>query len=96
MKKDLIPTQLDFDDLIDSMFHNQDKIISQDYGLSPEESALKLITIFKNLNDLKYTWSIEQYRKNTPEFGLNLVYKQGKSMLLIQANVYVDIGTTNP
>lgn len=52
-------------------------------------SASKLITF-------KHTWSIEQYLQNTPEFGLNLVDKQGKIRLLIQANGYVDIGTTNP
>lgn len=36
-EKGSIPTQLDFEDLIDSMFHKQDHIISQDYGLSLSE-----------------------------------------------------------
>ncbi|MGI2262242.1 adhesin [Candidatus Cardinium hertigii] len=98
-EKGSIPTQRDFEDLIDSMFHKQDdKILSQDYGLSlsPKGSSAKLITLFNNLNDFKPTWSIEQYPKNTPSFGFNLVDKEGESRFLVQSNGHVGIGTTNP
>lgn len=98
-EKGSIPTQQDFEDLIDSMFHKQDDgLISQDYGLrlSPKGSSSKLVTFFNNLNDFKPTWSIEQYPKNSPEFGLNISDRHGESKLFIQANGNIGIGTTNP
>lgn len=98
-EKGSIPTQQDFEDLIDSMFHKQDDgLISQDYGLrlTPKGSSSKLITFFNNLNDFKPTWSIEQYPKNSTEFGLNILDKQGESKLFIQANGNIGIGTINP
>lgn len=98
-EKGSIPTQRDFEDLIDSMLHKQDdKVISQDQGLSlsPKGSSAKFITFFNNLSDFKPTWSIEQYPKNTPDFGFTLVDKEGESKLFIQANGYVGIGTTSP
>lgn len=94
-----IPTQHDFEDLIDSMFHKQDdRLVSQDHGLSlsPKGSSSKLITFFNSLSDFKPTWSIEPYPKNMPEFGLNISDKNGDSKLFIQANGHIGVGTTNP
>lgn len=100
-EKGAIPTQHDFENLIDSMFHKQDDgLISQDYGLklSPRGSSAKLMTFFNNLNDFKPTWSIEHYPnpKDFLDFGLNFTDKNGESQLLIHANGYIGVGTTNP
>ncbi|ROT47679.1 adhesin [Candidatus Cardinium hertigii] len=98
-EKGAIPTQNDFEDLIDSMFHKQDDgLISQDDGLSlsPKGSSSKFITFFNNLNDFKPTWSIEPYPKNVPAFGINICDKQGESKLFIQNNGYIGVGTTHP
>lgn len=98
-EKGSIPTQQDFEDLIDSMFNKKDDgLISQDYGLSisPQGGNASLITFFNNLNDFKPTWNIEQYPKNDENFGLNLTDKAGKSKLFIGQNGHIGIGTTDP
>lgn len=98
-EKGSIPTEHDFEDLIDSMFHKQDDgLVSQDHGLSlsPKGSSSKLMTFFNNITDFKPTWNIEQYPKNDPDFGLNITDKQGESKLFIQSNGCIGIGTTRP
>ncbi|MEL6412778.1 MAG: adhesin [Bacteroidota bacterium] len=98
-EKGAIPSQEDFENLVDSMFHKQDDgLISQEDGLklSPKGSARNLITFFNNLSDFKPRWGIEQYPKNNPEFGLNLVDQQGESRFFLQADGNIGIGTLNP
>jgi hypothetical protein len=98
-EKGAIPTQQDFSNLIDSMIHKQeDGLISEDEGLrlSPKGSDRRLLTFFDNLNGFKPTWALEQYPKNSPEFGLNLVDQQGESKLFIRYDGNVGIGTINP
>lgn len=98
-EKGSIPTQQDFENLIDSMLHKQDEgLISQGSGLvlTPKGEASKLITFFNNFNDLQPTWNLEQYPKNDPHFGLNLTDSQGDSKLYIQANGNIGIGTIAP
>ena len=98
-EKGSIPTQQDFENLIDSMLHKQDEgLISQDYGLSltPKGESSRMLTFFNNVNDLKPTWNIEQYPKNDPNFGLNLTDKQGESKLFIQTDGNIGIGTIAP
>jgi hypothetical protein len=94
-----IPSQEDFESLIDSMFHKQDDgFMSQEEGLklSPKGSTRKLISFFDNLSDFKPRWGIEQYPQNSPDFGLNFVDQQGESRLFIQADGNVGVGTLNP
>ena len=98
-EKGAIPSQEDFENLVDSMFHKQDDgLISQEEGLklSPKGSARKLITFFNNLSDFKPQWGIEQYPKNSSEFGLNIVDQRGESQLFLQAGGNLGIGTLNP
>ena len=98
-QKGAIPSQQDFEDLVDSMLHKQDDgLVSQEDGLkiSPKGSSRKMITFFNSLNDFKPRWSIEQHPKNNPDFGLNLMDDQGKSCLFIQSNGDVGVGTLNP
>lgn len=98
-EKGSIPTEQDFEDLIDSMLHKEDDgLLSQDHGLSlsPRGGSEKLLTFFSSLSDFKPTWNIEPYPKNEPDFGLNITDKQGKSRLFIQSNGCVGIGTTHP
>jgi len=94
-----VPSQEDFENLIDSMIHKNDAgSISQEEGLklSPQGSDRKLITFFDNLGDLKPMWGLEQFPRNDPDFGLNLVDRNGESKLFIQKDGNVGIGTTNP
>ena len=98
-EKGAIPTQEDFSNLIDSMFHKEEGgIISEEEGLklSPKGSNNKLITFFNAFSDFKPKWGLEQYPKNSPEFGLNIVGEQGESKLFLQANGNIGIGTVNP
>ena len=98
-EKGAMPTQQDFEDLVDSMFHKQDDgLISEDDGLklSPKGSAAKMISFFNSLNDFKPTWGLEQYPRNTGEFGLNLVNGQGESKLFIQEGGNIGVGTMEP
>ena len=98
-EKGSIPSQYDFENLIDSMFHKQDDgLISQDHGLSlsPKGSSAKLIAFFNNLSDFQPTWSIEPYPKNSSDFGLNIMDKNNESKLFIHANGSIGLGTTNP
>ena len=98
-EKGAIPSQEDFENLVDSMFHKQDDgLISQEDGLklSPKGSARNLITFFNNQSDFKPRWGIEQYPKYNPEFGLNLVDQQGESRFFLQADGNIGIGTLNP
>jgi hypothetical protein len=98
-EKGAIPTQQDFSNLIDSMIHKQeDGLISEDEGLriSPKGPNKRLLTFFSNLTDFKPTWSIEQYPKNSPEFGLNLVNQEGESKLFIRHDGNIGIGTNEP
>jgi hypothetical protein len=98
-EKGAIPTQQDFEDLIDSMFHKEEGgIISEEDGLrlSPKGSDSRIITFFNNLSDFKPKWSIEQYPRNSEESGLNLVDEQGASKLFIQNNGNIGIGTLHP
>jgi hypothetical protein len=98
-EKGAIPTQQDFENLIDSMSHKEEGgIISEEDGLklSPKGSNSKIITFFNNLSDFKPKWSIEQYPYHSAEFGLNLVDEQGDSKLFIQYNGNIGIGTSNP
>jgi len=98
-EKGAIPTQQDFENLIDSMFNKTDDgIISQDYGLviSPQGGSPRLMTFFNSLNDFKPTWSIEQYPKNDENFGLNITDREGKSRLFLSPNGEMGIGTTEP
>ena len=98
-EKGAIPTQDDFSNLIDSMIHKQeDGLISEETGLklTPKGSDRKLITFFDNISDLKPTWAIEQYPKNSSEFGLNLVDQQGDSKLFIRYDGNIGIGTVEP
>lgn len=97
--KGAIPTQDDFENLVDSMLHKQeDGQISQEDGLklTPKGSAGKILTFFNNLSDLKPRWSIEQHPKNSPDFGLNLIDQGGKSQLFIKSGGHIGIGTINP
>ncbi|XWN35366.1 MAG: adhesin [Roseivirga sp.] len=98
-EKGAIPSQQDFEDLVDSLYHKQDDgLISQEEGLklSPKGSAKKMVTFFNSLSDLKPKWGIEQYPKDTPDFGLNLVDQGGESRLFIKEDGNVGIGTINP
>ncbi|MBX9890385.1 MAG: adhesin [Amoebophilaceae bacterium] len=98
-EKGAIPTQQDFENLIDSMFNKKDDgLVSQDYGLSisAQGGSSKLVTFFNNLNDFKPTWSIEQYPKNDDDFGLNITNKEGESRLFIRADGNIGLGTTDP
>ena len=98
-EKGAIPTQEDFENLVDSMFHKQeDGLISQEDGLklSPKGSARKMVTFFNNMSDLKPRWGIEQQPKNSPDFGLNIVDQGGDSQLFIKPGGNIGIGTLNP
>ncbi|MEL6358393.1 MAG: adhesin [Bacteroidota bacterium] len=98
-EKGAIPSQEDFENLVDSMLHKQeDGMISQDDGLklSPKGSARKMLTFYNNLSDLKPKWGIEQHPKNSPDFGLNLVDQSGESQLFIKPDGKVGLGTTDP
>lgn len=98
-EKGAIPSQEDFENLVDSMFHKQDDgLISQEEGLklSPKGSNRKMVTFFNNLSDLKPKWGIEQHPKNSPQFGLSFTDQQGESRLYIQSGGNVGIGTLNP
>ena len=98
-EKGSIPSQEDFENLIDSMLHKKDDgLISEDEGLkiSAKGSARKLISFFNNMSDFKSKWSIEQHPKNTTEFGLNLIDDQGVSRLFISADGNIGIGTVAP
>ncbi|MCG8341106.1 MAG: adhesin [Cytophagales bacterium] len=98
-EKGAIPSQEDFENLIDSMLHKQDDgLISQEEGLklSPKGSSKRLLSFFNNLTDFKPKWSIGQYPQNSPEFGLNIVDEQGLSRLFIKSDGKVGIGTLEP
>jgi hypothetical protein len=98
-EKGAVPTQQDFSNLIDSMIHKQeDGLISEDNGLrlSPTGSDKRLLSFFDSLNNFKPTWTIEQYPKNSSEFGLNIADQEGDSKLFIRYDGHVGIGTLNP
>ncbi len=94
-----IPSQEDFGNLIDSLLHQQDDgFISQDEGLrlSPKGDNKKIVSFFQNLIDLKPQWSVEQYPKESSDFGINLTDAEGDSRLFIHPNGNVGIGTLHP
>ena len=98
-EKGSIPSQQDFENLLDSVLHKQDDgLISQEEGLklSPKGSDRKMLTFFNTLSDLKPRWGIEQYPKHDANFGLNLVDQDGESKLFIKPGGNVGIGTLDP
>lgn len=97
--KGAIPSEQDFENLIDSVFHKQDDgLMSQEEGLklSPKGSGRKIAAFLNNISDFKPQWSIEQHPKNSPEFGLNFTNYHGESTLFLQSDGNVGIGTNSP
>ena len=98
-EKGAIPTQEDFENLVDSMLHkHEDGLASQTDGLklTPKGSSRKILTFFNHLGDLKPKWGLEQHPKNSPNFGLNLVDQKGESQLFIKPDGKIGLGTLNP
>lgn len=94
-----IPTQNDFENLIDSMIHKHDNgFISQEDGLklSPQGSDKKLISFFEDIGDFNPRWSIEGKADGEKSFSINLLNDSNESVLFINNNGNVGIGTTNP
>jgi hypothetical protein len=94
-----IPSQEDFENLIDSMIHKLDSgSISQEDGLrlSPQGSDKRMISFFENISNFKPTWTLEQYPRNSSDFGLNLVDQNGESKFFIQKDGNIGIGTKTP
>jgi hypothetical protein len=94
-----IPTQDDFENLIDSMVHKHDNgFISKEDGLklSPQGSDKKLISFFEDIGDFKPRWSLEGKFDGDKPFSLNLLNDKNNSVLFIENNGNIGIGTTNP
>lgn len=94
-----IPTQADFNNLIDSMMHKTDSgYISQEDGLrlSPHGSNKKFISFFETIGDLKPRWSLEEKNETESNYSLNLLNSNRDSALFIKQNGNIGIGTTKP
>lgn len=97
--KGAVPSEQDFQDLLDSMRHQEeDGLSSQEESLklSPKGSHKRLIAFLNSISDLEPTWGLEQHPKGTPEFGLNLVDRNGKSRLYVSPQGRVGVGTLRP
>lgn len=98
-KKGSIPTQEDFENLIDSFIHIEESSWpgSEDGAkFLPCGTSKKFASFFYNIVNKSAVWIIEPYPKNNDIFGLNLVDINGKSKLLVSNNGDIGIGTLSP
>lgn len=94
-----VPTQEDFENLIDSMVHKHDNgFISQEDGLrlSPQVDNSKLMSFFEDMGDFSPRWSLEGKTNAEDQFNLKLLNKNNDSVLAIQADGKIGVGTATP
>lgn len=94
-----VPTQEDFESLIDSMMHKSDSgIISKENGLklSPYGKNNQLISFFENLTDFKEKWSIEKTATPEDHFGLSILNEKRDYLITLKSDGKIGIKKTNP
>lgn len=97
--KGSIPKENQFHDLIDSSINQEDdgmiKIQGQGIKIRAEGENEELMSFFKNIEDLKPSWTIAQ-RTDDGNEGFNIAEKDNESRLFIENGGNVGIGTTQP
>ena len=94
-----IPTQEDFENLIDSVLHKkEDGLISTEEGLKiyPSEKYQKFISLYYDHKSSYLDWSLEKYPRNAYDFGLNLTTHDGMSKMIITQKGNVGLGILEP
>jgi len=97
--KGSIPTESQFHEFIDSCVNQEDDGLIKKQGegikIRAEGPNEELMSFFKNIEDLKSSWSITQKAENGNE-GFNIVEQEKESRLFIENGGNVGIGTTSP
>lgn len=98
-KKGNIPTQDDFENLIDSLVHkHEDGLFDENNGIciSSSGASNKLVSFCESMNKKNILWSLEQNTNINNDSGLNLVDKNGDSLMYINNKSFVGIGNVTP
>ena len=94
-----IPSQADFENLIDSMVHKfDDGFVSEDKGLrlSPRGEKSKLMSFFETISDFDEKWSIERSYNTNDDFSLNIKNRNNESVMTLLSNGNIGINNTSP
>ncbi|PLX12348.1 MAG: adhesin [Marinilabiliales bacterium] len=97
--KGSIPTEEHFHDLIDSSVNQADDGIVKDQGealkIRAEGSNEEMLNFFRNMEDKYPTWKISN-RSADGKIGLNIANGDNESVLFLEEQGNVGVGTTSP
>jgi len=98
-KRGMVPSEVNFSDLIDSTINKVDDGFSQSnkdgFMLAPQGPNHKLISFFESIRDRHPAFSVS-LNPNTNQSGLSINNEENQSILFLKSNGNVGIGTTNP
>ena len=98
-QKGSIPTQEDFSNLIDSLSHREeDGWYSKESGwrIYPSGISNRMMTFLKNMSEKSPVWTLEQKKDTDENYDINLLNAYRESVLYINFNGNIGIGTSTP